>query len=727
LPGSENASAFAQEMNKQNSYTGPGYTVTKINVTDNVTDNATSSGNVSGNSTEGAGVSASISGTITNGLSSAANATATSVSKYIVKMDPQLTYNKTASASCMVMFGTLFFVLASFTMVNCRNREVALATWELIGGSISMLCACMVCRASLVVWQWWFGTSSTARLVGAAARIFFFALSILILQGLFIQVWDRPARFAAISIFGSNLVAMVGVDACASMLARSPFTINPGFYLLGVQICIFVTVIFLVIAGVIRSRFIHWATHVGGQDPEYMEIWRQQCEMMEKDATGLILGFMMTMFLKFCATGQLSYAKWRPVYGSLHQIFVLMFFAAVSLLLGAVAILMVRMLSSNSRSMGPILSRVILSAKATVLGTAAWSSYFAVEWILWYSCRINGFIDTPATLLLASMSTAVTCTGVVYIVIFVMTLIGGSTQGVLMDMTNMLTPLLGFSWESAIYLTTLGIGQEFTQKSMRYISVIFLLACVAISVLPAWLFIIMPEISKHSKWQHKREDWEYGEWDTGEFQVDDIAALSGLHDLDAQARVSAKTPLAAARASAISGDAPAAARTSAISGPAAPEAAARTSAISEAAAPEAPAAARSSGFFGGLFGGGAAEAPAPKAPPPRVAPPSQDDFFDNDDEKDPAKAPKAKAAAPAKPPTKSVDSALFSGVERMAAVEAVPKSSVGSKAGPPKKVAAPSQDDFFDNDTEEGAGAAPKAKAGGPKAAPTGAPGSSSS
>jgi len=437
--------------------------------------------------------------------------------------------------------------------------------------------------------------------------------------------------------------------------------------------------------------------------------------------------------------------------------------------------------------MGPILSRVILSAKATVLGTAAWSSYFAVEWILWYSCRINGFIDTPATLLLASMSTAVTCTGVVYIVIFVMTLIGGSTQGVLMDMTNMLTPLLGFSWESAIYLTTLGIGQEFTQKSMRYISVIFLLACVAISVLPAWLFIIMPEISKHSKWQHKREDWEYGEWDTGEFQVDDIAALSGLHDLDAQARVSAKTPLAAARASAISGDAPAAARTSAISGPAAPEAAARTSAISEAAAPEAPAAARSSGFFGGLFGGGAAEAPAPKAPPPRVAPPSQDDFFDNDDEKDPAKAPKAKAAAPAKPPTKSVDSALFSGVERMAAaeapkappprvappsqddffdnddekdpakapkakaaapakpptksvdsalfsgvermaaVEAVPKSSVGSKAGPPKKVAAPSQDDFFDNDTEEGAGAAPKAKAGGPKAAPTGAPGSSSS
>lgn len=408
--------------------------------------------------------------------------------------------NSIATAAYLMLAGSFFFYLLMFYMTSTGHESIERATWNVVSGAIALGCTTMLYQAFKLTWFLALGDGDISFMtqnVQAGIRFLLLMVIFPFVQTLF---RGRVVPLAVLSSLGGNVIGFAAIEIMGGLLSLPPWNSSPLFYFCGIQIAVVAMVTLMIIMHfVVKGAF-----GPGQQEPteEYLT-FKEACENAENTGLALSIGFLISMLGRFVVQGEMPALGGLPTVRPANQITMLLGMAGASIVITCIISVAFRFLKhSNSprippRLRSPLAARITKTFKLVWLLGSAWLVFYYVQWAFWWSNPGGGATTTMANEIIASMLTCIVATtgsfGSIVVLCLLFDILGRRKDAALRDMTSTFSLVLGFSWESAFYVTIRGVGLEYDNPRQGMGAVIGLMCMACVMILPVWGWLIVPK------------------------------------------------------------------------------------------------------------------------------------------------------------------------------------------------------------------------------------------
>eukprot|EP00435_Cladocopium_sp_Y103_P053715 s1061_g17.t1 len=390
-----------------------------------------------------------------------------------------------ATAFCGVLG---FAMLAFYAVQQGLIPELRTRTWRLLSGTGSLFITVLLFMAMKKSWKLCAGASTQeSRLY---ADIFSCVRFLILLFG--VPALLRWRDNAALRILGTHLIGFAGADAFADVLRRDPFALHAGYYLLGVISMVLLLLCLLFICKKLRGAW-----------QEYDESKERQ----EHEATGFIIGFLISMFVRFAITGSLPGSKKAGGITLTHLIW-MMAVAGASMKLYVMTSFLSAKVNAAERSVW--FRRSLKIGKESCAMTMAWMIFYFVQWFFWHVYAVD--LTVEAGKYSTALSVAVTLSGLVMLTLLLITFVaqklGRSTLS-LTELDNVFSLQTGFAWEMAFYAVTVsGVTSGIEDATAKALSGVMWIMFLLLLVAPPWYLHMVPKVAEEKKPQDEKAEAE---------------------------------------------------------------------------------------------------------------------------------------------------------------------------------------------------------------------------
>lgn len=380
----------------------------------------------------------------------------------------------------MAFCGVLGFgMLAFYAVQQGLIPELRTRTWRLLSGTGSLFITVLLFMAMKKSWKLCAGASTQeSRLY---ADIFSCVRFLILLFG--VPALLRWRDNAALRILGTHLIGFAGADAFADVLRRNPFALHAGYYLLGV-----ISMVLLLLCLLFTCKKLRGAWQ------EYDESKERQ----EHEATGFIIGFLISMFVRFAITGSLPGSKKAGGITLTHLIW-MMAVTGASMKLYVLTSFLSAKVNAAERSVW--FQRSLRIGKESCAMTMAWMIFYFLQWFFWHVYAVD--LTVEAGKYSTALSVAVTLSGLVMLTLLVVTFVaqklGRSTLS-LTELDNVFSLQTGFAWEMAFYAVSVaGVTSGIEDATAKAVSGVMWIMFLLFLVAPPWYFHMVPKAAEEKK------------------------------------------------------------------------------------------------------------------------------------------------------------------------------------------------------------------------------------
>ncbi|CAE7401019.1 unnamed protein product [Symbiodinium natans] len=422
-----------------------------------------------------------------------------------------------STAMALSLLASLSFVLTVFYMWNTPALKVA--TRKILVSSISLFSVVLSFMVMKKVWKLIAGSESsseTKTLSDIFSFLRFFILYMLpsILRKRLEKQMDTD-RIRAFQIVGVHLIGFAGADAFSDVLKLNVFSASTYGYFLGV--CCMAALL----------GIMSWATmkiRTRSQTPEAAPLVEgssaaedatgeptqaasatatpegpvnQLLETMEVEIEGFVVGFLVSMWVRFTVTGALPGAKYgRQITGD-DVSWLLCFCLAAFFFATLLAAYQARFPAASATTrVQYFLQRARRMLSMTTLMSFAWLAFFLCQWLLWHVTADGPNGSHHTAKLTASNALALLASASVFLPMMALNLVGKADWLLYSSeaFVKVAALVLGFSWETAVYMVVQGASESTEGEATKKLLGIATILLILLLILPGWYMHMLPEI-----------------------------------------------------------------------------------------------------------------------------------------------------------------------------------------------------------------------------------------
>ncbi|CAJ1409222.1 unnamed protein product [Effrenium voratum] len=446
-------------------------------------------------------------------------------------------------AMSLALLASIGFVLAVFCMVSSSNSHLKVSTWRVLVSSISLFSVVLIFMAAKKLWKVVVGTteSDEAKVVSDFFSFFRFLALLFAIPQLLKSRMDNENLKHCAQIAGVHLIGFAGADAFTDVLKQDAFNSSPYYYLCGVVGTAACLGVLTWGTTKLRRRSGESASGAEAAAPaapaapaeapaaaaEAEETplvsdapaspWMQLVEKMEIQATGFVVGFLISMWVRFAVTGAVPGARYgRKVTGddvpsawmllALAPVFLHMLTRmscgsphARSYLYGyamftaacAVGMEWAVIPHVNGREGQAVLKRAMRTVSESLWMALAWLVFYGSQWVLWHMTADESGTHHTAKLT-ASNGLALVGSAMVFVPMIAGQMMNSMRWMVWETFVSMAALILAFSWETAVYMAVQGSAESIEGDSeKKLVGMLNILSILAI-ILPGWYLYMLP-------------------------------------------------------------------------------------------------------------------------------------------------------------------------------------------------------------------------------------------
>jgi hypothetical protein len=368
------------------------------------------------------------------------------------------------------MLGMIAFIMGLFYITNSADKDIRKISNEMISNTISIFVAVLSYGCAMMWLTGWMESSFKSDRVAATVAMRFFVFMILLIAFCcFLRLVERPLNLKAFSVLGSHLVGFAAAEAFADLQEQRPFSehVLMATFIVGFALWCFY---------LIHNIFV-WAMRGS-------EALEEAAADFETDAFSFCTGFLLAQSAKMSVLGHLTPIHGQPKAHSQDQIEWLAIWGMLAL---AALVFCVGMYDRSLRDARAKSTQRIWSFLQMLSGmTAAWIFFFVGQW-LWF------FHFPSQTVSFGAMLLAFVGSVVAMVAIYVLDLAADYVaEEAIRAVIATVATAVGLSWEKAFHEATHAVGSRFDVELEEKEVVTLMTFCLAIVVLPAWRFFILP-------------------------------------------------------------------------------------------------------------------------------------------------------------------------------------------------------------------------------------------
>jgi len=396
----------------------------------------------------------------------------------------------------MMLGGSMLFYLTVFYFVSSADQDIVFTTWKTVSGSIALGVTAMIFQA----WRLFTFLEGTQAPIDRDTLLAFSVLrwlgAMFLIPHLMRVFAVSPVMLEALKEIGGYFIGFSAIDAIGGLMLRGPWSTNPGFYFLGIQIYAIVFIVLMVLGWVIRRKL--YADPAGVFAPRDQS-WKLQVEAGEHNAFALCMGMLLSINIRYGLTSNIPDVGGTPVYQNQKEVYLLL---AAGIVLAVLTFITAAAMSYlKEPEWGPVAYRVADIVTLTYEFTTAWVFFYFFQWQFWWAAHLTGVVGgSEVDEIVAEMATSLLSTAVVFVLIFVMDKIADildrPRHSALRELHGSFSLLLGFSWEMSIFITVKGVGFQYSDYSDSCWAMLQLLLLVTLIIVPLWLRVVLPRLIK---------------------------------------------------------------------------------------------------------------------------------------------------------------------------------------------------------------------------------------
>mmetsp|Transcript_53785 Transcript_53785/g.172425 ORF Transcript_53785/g.172425 Transcript_53785/m.172425 type:complete len:534 (+) Transcript_53785:63-1664(+) len=417
-----------------------------------------------------------------------------------------------AMSLSLTLLGSVTVNSALLYLVNSSNENIKRATWDILGGAGGIFCSVLLFES------WQQAEELVAEVVflvtmpKVVSGLFNFVLAVAIVQIPLRRILDRPVHVAGWSHVGSHIIGFWGMNTFGSLIAtlgeQPVFSDWPALCFVGVVASAASIFGVSLLAKVMRM---HVYAGADAADVHRAEHWGHQCEHIEDEFSGFIVGFLITLVTRHCITMQMPDLHGSPGHKTAQQVIGLLAAAGCSLVLQ----LLVSQRAQALKDLSPAMHRYFHTVLEIVTMTTGWMCHYAATWYFW---NLNQFFTrgmgphmavelvtaTAACQMGAAMCVALLFSALAFVLVMAISITTHYTEtSTAHSIVKALVIGVGLSWEKAFYVAIDSVSSEFESRNTHDTVGIALKLILVSIVLPAWMFHILPRsISGHGPHEH---------------------------------------------------------------------------------------------------------------------------------------------------------------------------------------------------------------------------------
>lgn len=429
-----------------------------------------------------------------------------------------------ATAMSLSLLASIGFVLSVFYMVNTSNTMLQVAAWRLLASSISLFSVILLFMVMKKGWKTMMGSSesSEAKVISDVLSFLRYLILLFLTPFLLKKKMETESLKQCIRIVGVHLVGFAGADAFTDILKQDVFNSSPYMYFLGV-LCI------CLLLGVIQWGMRKWRARSEGSTTSAPEASGEAAggseapppdaaaatdatpsssgfaalvEEMEMEIVAFTVGFLFSMWLRFCITGAVPGARYgRKTTG--EDVNWLFCFALLTFLIAAA---FAKFVLPNAENLSPTLGRLVKTVSAVLWMTFGWLVFYLCQWFLWNFTAddANGAHHTAK--LIAANGLALMGSVLVFFPMVVGHLLKRSSWMTSPTFVNIASLILAFSWETAVYTAVQGASETVEGETMQKVLAMIDLVIILVVILPGWYIYMLPAARAEAKEEAKDAD-----------------------------------------------------------------------------------------------------------------------------------------------------------------------------------------------------------------------------
>lgn len=445
-----------------------------------------------------------------------------------------------ATAMSLSLLASIGFVLSVFYMVNTSNAMLQVATWRLLASSISLFSVILLFMVMKKRWKTMMGSSesSEAKVISDVLSFLRYLILLFLTPFLLKKKMETESLKQCIRIVGVHLVGFAGADAFTDILKQDVFNSGPYMYFFGV-LCV------CLLLGAIQWGMRKWRARSEGSTTSAPEAsgeaaggseappadaaaatdsaapsssgFAAMVEEMQMEIVAFTVGFLFSMWLRFCITGAVPGARYgRKTTGD--DVNWLFCFALLTFLFAAA---FAKFVLSNAENLSPTLGRLVKTLSAVLWMTFGWLVFYLCQpgilrvfrrlrddfrWFLWNFTAddANGAHHTAK--LIAANGLALMGSVLVFFPMVVGHLLKRSSWMTSPTFVNIASLILAFSWETAVYTAVQGASETVEGETMQKVLAMIDLVIILVVILPGWYIYMLPSARAEAKEEAKNAD-----------------------------------------------------------------------------------------------------------------------------------------------------------------------------------------------------------------------------
>eukprot|EP00437_Effrenium_voratum_P030390 CAMPEP_0181413254 /NCGR_PEP_ID=MMETSP1110-20121109/8875_1 /TAXON_ID=174948 /ORGANISM="Symbiodinium sp., Strain CCMP421" /LENGTH=550 /DNA_ID=CAMNT_0023536057 /DNA_START=65 /DNA_END=1717 /DNA_ORIENTATION=- len=429
-------------------------------------------------------------------------------------------------AMSLALLASIGFVLAVFCMVSSSNSHLKVSTWRVLVSSISLFSVVLIFMAAKKLWKVVVGTteSDEAKVVSDFFSFFRFLALLFAIPQLLKSRMDNENLKHCAQIAGVHLIGFAGADAFTDVLKQDAFNSSPYYYLCGVVGTAACLGVLTWGTTKLRRRSGESASGAEAAAPaapaapaeapaaaaEAEETplvsdapaspWMELVEKMEIQATGFVVGFLISMWVRFAVTGAVPGARYgRKVTGDdVSYLYGYAMFTAAC----AVGMEWAVIPHVNGREGQAVLKRAMRTVSESLWMALAWLVFYGSQWVLWHMTADESGTHHTAKLT-ASNGLALVGSAMVFVPMIAGQMMNSMRWMVWETFVSMAALILAFSWETAVYMAVQGSAESIEGDSeKKLVGMLNILSILAI-ILPGWYLYMLPLAREEPKAEEK--------------------------------------------------------------------------------------------------------------------------------------------------------------------------------------------------------------------------------
>mmetsp|Transcript_156024 Transcript_156024/g.291151 ORF Transcript_156024/g.291151 Transcript_156024/m.291151 type:complete len:741 (+) Transcript_156024:65-2287(+) len=398
----------------------------------------------------------------------------------------------------IMLLGFITFMITLFYGVNYKDADVRFSVWCTLQDSISLLCGVLIFHAFKDCMVVQFGETDDSEqhnppdiksLIIAFVRML---VAFWMSQFTLLRYRKDERKLMAWGIVLGNVVAFTAIDSLGMIQQISPFADTPANAFLGVIIASVMMFSMSISGHIVRQYWMTWET---GTITDEEKKWDHQCEHTEDHFSGIAVGMLLSIVIRYSITGEMPPIWGAPRYKTESECTKLFGVSlALSLPIFFISLATHAMAKGTSGNKGlKWIVRCMKVFQTTMAMTMGWSLMYACRWQWWTARHGVGEVMT-ARLMLALIFSYV---GFIFIV--VVDRIGDKVkvgkEG--FAVVNEAFSLgIGMSWEGAFSQSVDEFAEEYGGEGghARAWTEVLLAVFLIILILPAWVWYILPKV-----------------------------------------------------------------------------------------------------------------------------------------------------------------------------------------------------------------------------------------